>query len=387
MSFWQIYRPQGACPQLSKMPVAKTQPPLITSAMKLNSVRAIVCLISLSSLLSEPTFSQELKIDRKERLVSYLQDSKELLKRWRKVEGKLYKATFVVPPSFMSVGRPGLVADPFADSPVKETRQLTDQQAQQILEEAGITFGKGAKVHYDKSASILTVVQTPDQLELCEAYLGIHYCGYQSEIPIRVEIYELSMTHAQELLESCEGQSDHTAERNAVRQLVKEGGAKLIALPSVISRSGQRSKIVDAYEIPYLEQVGIKSENGEEKPKQESMFGSRPVGTILEVDPVLGADNWTIDLNFTLEHHTAPPEHISVSKGIEMPVFHSKEITTQLSLLKGSYILVGSWKPTGKQEYDKNDLMQVVFLTANVQSTRNYGVLQPDEDEKSNSKK
>lgn len=216
-------------------------------------------------------------------------------------------------------------------------------------------------------------------MELVEAYLSFPRCHFTLQIPVRVEIYELPSHLALELLESCAGQSDHTPERNAVRKLVAEGGAKLVAIPSVISRSGQRSKITGTYEVPFLEQAENESKEGEEKPRREPVIGIRPVGTILEVDPVLGADNWTIDLSLNLEHHTAPPEFFPVAKEVEIPIFHSKEITTQISLLKGSYVLVGTWKPTGKAEYEEKDLTHLVFLTANVQYLNDYGLLQPVE--------
>ena len=213
-----------------------------------------------------------------------------------------------------------------------------------------------------------------------EANLSFNRCHFELQIPVRVEIYELPSKLALELVESCDDQGDHTPERNAVRKLVAEGGAKLVAMPSLLGRSGQRSKIIAAYEIPFLEQVEKKPEEGEKKATQETVIDTRPVGTILEIDPVLGADNWTIDLSFNLEHHTGPPEFIPVGKEIEIPVFHSKEITTQLTLLKGSYLLVGTWKPTGKPEYEKEDLTQVIFLTANVQYSNGYGLIQPVED-------
>lgn len=58
----------------------------------------------------------------------------------------------------------------------------------------------------------------------------------------------------------------------------------------------------------------------------------------------------------------------------EAPRFHSKEIKTQVSLIKGDYLLIGTWKPTGKPEYLEKDLTHVVFVTANVQSTGGYGL-------------
>ncbi len=347
--------------------------------MNSNLGKILIAFLILGIPKTGQIYSQELKIDREERVVSYLQDGDEFLKKRRKVGDGLYRARFIVTPGFFGSDRISII-DPFADPSTMKSYQLTNQKAQKILEEAGVAFGKGAKVSFDEKTSMLTVVQTPDELELIEAYLSVGYCGYDLQISIRAEIYELPTNLALELLESCEGQSDHTAERIAVRQLVKKGGAKLVALPSVISRSGQRSKISSTYEVPFLENTPQETEKKDEKTANEASIGVRPVGTILEADPVLGADQWTLDISFKLEHHTGPPEFFPVSKKLEIPIFHNKEIITQVTLLKGSYILVGTWKPTGKPEYEEKDLMHVVFLTANVQDTRDYGVLLPAED-------
>ncbi|MFK5924928.1 MAG: hypothetical protein QM496_22335 [Verrucomicrobiota bacterium] len=337
--------------------------------------KTLIPLLILITTWTGQSFSQELKIERKQRLVSYLQGGDEILKRWIKVGDDLYKARFIVPDTFLNdySNENGLPVDPFAD----EQRKPSKRTAIKVLQEAGVVFGKGSSANYDIMNSVLTVVQTREQLELCEAYVAPICCRYEQQIAIRTEIYELPMPLALELVESCEGESDHSAERNAVRQLMKDGGAKLVALTSVISRSGQRSKIIDGNEVPFLENVPSKDNDNSETNDKNFTIGSRPVGTLLEVDPVLGADNWTIDLSLQLEHHTASPEFIPIRDGIKIPQFHSKEITTQVTLLKGNYLLVGTWKPTGKPEYEREDLMHVVFLTANVQGLRDYGVLLP----------
>lgn len=63
-----------------------------------------------------------------------------------------------------------------------------------------------------------------------------------------------------------------------------------------------------------------------------------------------------------------------------------KEITTQITFANGSYILAGTWKPSSNPEYEEKDLMHVVFLTVNIQYTRDFGVLQPVEGDKTSPK-
>ena len=83
----------------------------------------------------------------------------------------------------------------------------------------------------------------------------------------------------------------------------------------------------------------------------------------------------TVDLHFQLEYHTAPPSVSTMevlfpdSKEplkIPVPEFHGKEIRTVETMLAGTAKLIGSWRPTGKPEFEKNDLMQVVFLKVDI---------------------
>lgn len=107
-------------------------------------------------------------------------------------------------------------------------------------------------------------------------------------------------------------------------------------------------------------------------------FETRNVGTTLEVDPVLGADQSTVDLSFSLEHHTAPPimRPVTVTSPntgrvvvVEMPEMHTKQITTQLTMGINSSKCIGAWRPTGKPEYEKENVMQIVFLRVDLQTT------------------
>ncbi len=333
--------------------------------------KTLIPLLILITTWTGQSLSQELKIERKQRLVSYLQDGDEILKRWVKIGDDLYQAHFVIP----TYGA-GSAADPFAD-----TNEITiKQNPKKYLEEIGVSFGKGNKVNYNQKNSILTVIQSSEQLKLIEAYFSMGCRRIPKRISIRTEIYQLPSSLAVKLIESCTGQSDHHSERDAVLRLVNEGEAKLVALTKIVSRSGQRSKLTDAYEVPFIQEIPQKKTADKKTPLPSFQISTRPVGTILEVDSVLGVDEWAIDLSLNLQHHTGPPEFISINDQIEIPQFHNKEITAQVTLSSGSYILIGSWKPTGKPEYENSELMHVVFLTANVQGLRDYGVLLPAED-------
>lgn len=104
-------------------------------------------------------------------------------------------------------------------------------------------------------------------------------------------------------------------------------------------------------------------------------FDTRLVGTIFEIDPVLGADDNTIDISFHFEHHTAPPEQEmtqirlpDTESNIEfpLPVFHSKSITTQITMQNGTTRIIGVYRPSGMAQYQQEKSMEIVFLKGNV---------------------
>jgi type II secretory pathway component GspD/PulD (secretin) len=97
-------------------------------------------------------------------------------------------------------------------------------------------------------------------------------------------------------------------------------------------------------------------------------FDTRAYGTILEAEPSVGADGFTISLNIALEHHTAEPQLDTIADGIVSPRFHAKTIQTNCVLLDGGYLILGTWKPTGKDEYAEGDVRHIVFVTANLQT-------------------
>ena len=105
-----------------------------------------------------------------------------------------------------------------------------------------------------------------------------------------------------------------------IRALNQQKGVDLLSAPSVMARSGQRAKVevirefiypteYDPPEIP--NQIGgtvggIGAGGGvgggfPVTPANPTAFETRNTGVTLEVDPVIGADNFTIDLNLAPE--------------------------------------------------------------------------------------
>ena len=159
-----------------------------------------------------------------------------------------------------------------------------------------------------------------------------------------------------------------------IRALSQKKGVDLLSAPSVMARSGQRAKIeiirefiypteYDPPEIP--NQIGSTAAIGggtgfiPVTPATPTAFETRNTGITLEVDPVLGADDFTIDLNLTpevvefdgfinygtpiggpLNPVTGAPT-ILTANTINMPVFSLRKVTTQVTIWDGQTVALG----------------------------------------------
>ncbi len=164
-----------------------------------------------------------------------------------------------------------------------------------------------------------------------------------------------------------------------IRALRQRKGVDLMTAPSVMARSGQRAKIevirefiypteYDPPEIP--NQVGTTGITGPlggstgtfpVTPATPTAFETRNTGVTLEVDPVLGADNFTIDLNLSPEvvefegfiNYGSPissagfnaagqaQQVVITENRIEMPVFNTRKVTTQVTIWDQQTVALG----------------------------------------------
>ena len=152
-----------------------------------------------------------------------------------------------------------------------------------------------------------------------------------------------------------------------IRALDQKKGVDLLSAPSVMARSGQRAKIEvirefiypTEYDPPEVPQ-NIRLDNGGSvpiTPATPTAFETRNTGVTLEVDPVLGADEFTIDLNMAPEvvefdgfiNYGSPitgtdnfgfPFVITENR-IEMPIFNTRRVTTQVTVWDGQTVALG----------------------------------------------
>lgn len=286
-----------------------------------------------------------------------------------KLESGLSKLVLPLSPSlaaslaYYSSGEQGAGVDPFADPvPAQGSGRRVKRNWQEALEEAGVQFPEGTSAKYNSVDWTLTVVNSEEQIELVEAYFDSICIDFEKTIHVRAEIYELAEPQVVQLIESAAHEPDHTPERNAAMRAVRQGKGRLVAMPSVIGRSGQRSTLEDLTEMFHPDPAPERDGEVEKEAKEKELKRGISFGTTFEVDPVLGADEYTIDMLFRLEHDlvSGPNLRSAGNSGPTGLITRPKSISSQISLIDGSYRLVGSWT-------SGDGMMQVVFLTAAIQ--------------------
>lgn len=177
--------------------------------------------------------------------------------------------------------------------------------------------------------------------------------------------------------------------RRKVAELVKRGEAEVIETALVIARSGNRAKVESIQEFIYPTEydppVSVDSGTKENPSEPRTLrnetglptptaFETRNVGTTLEVDPTIGADNQTVDLNLAPElvyaaGYTHWGEYASASGKMEakMPAFYTVKVTTQVAQIAGEYGLIAVQSPLNVESGMADRKRKVlVFLKADV---------------------
>lgn len=156
--------------------------------------------------------------------------------------------------------------------------------------------------------------------------------------------------------------------RDFVDGKIKAGSARIANSIAMIARSGQRTKLVSNLElfIPSERELLPFDTSGPDYPKAMRV---RPVGMIFEVDPVLGADRTSLDLNYSLQlsRHLGETEGARVPSerltdtDVMTPSFWEQNIIAQSLFTIGEHSLLTKFE-ADKDEAAGKEKMLLVFL-------------------------
>ena len=318
---------------------------------------------------------------------------------------------FRVPPDFMSssadVASRGTAAspaaaDPFsapARTPKDEPRVTMRVTTVDILKSLGIEFPLGSSANFNAYTSELVVRNTPENLTAVEAFVNQLIQRVPMEMGVRVHLIQADGALIRSLTNASESLADRTPALRALEEAAAANKAKVLGNVWLLTRSGQRAAATFGQTYMYLDPPTLsagpiatgnastqkaKDQKPTDKPKAEPVVTSensltaavetRKVGTLFEVDPVLGPDGQTIDLSISLDYDYAPPvqrhPQVAADEKVLRPDmtatdFHRANVTTSVSLLSGATQLIGVWRPEGLPEF-QGDILQAAFISVDV---------------------
>jgi hypothetical protein len=312
----------------------------------------------------------------------------------RKVPEAMVKKSFRVPPDFLSSGSSldgdtsSLPADPFAD-PTATSRvdPLTHKKtAKEILTEQGIIFPEGSSATYLKQSSTLTVVNTPTMMELVETFVGS--CDFQPAIlQFRLHVVEAGSAVVRKLARESLTVTDHRAAWEALQAEITAERGRVVGAAAIETKSGQRCTVESGRWYAWANATlkaqvpEAKGDNGSvvvtgmPVAELEATVEREPLGLHWEIDPVLGADGFTIDVNTSVRRHSLEPtERFAAPVAqegvmtVDAPAvdFHPLELLTAFTTQDGMWRMIGTWQPMGADGELDPAVMQAVFVRASV---------------------
>lgn len=292
---------------------------------------------------------------------------------------------FNVPPDFLSGGdsTAAAPADPFgpvsASSP--EPTFTVRMTAESVLKAQGIAFPEGASATFNRATSVLTVVNLPANMELVEAYVGSITYHTPAVLQIRAHIVEADSALVRKIARSSLSVTDHREAWQTFQAEIAAGRGRVVSVAAIETRSGQRSQVQSGsfYAWATSNLAPQISESKTEKtvtaiaalPVAELRADIEriPLGLQFEIDPVLGADGFTIDLNASIQRQSQPPtEHFAAAEPqtVDAPSvdFHPQVLTTAFTTADKLWRMIGTWQPVGADGKLDPAVMQAIFIQA-----------------------
>lgn len=238
-----------------------------------------------------------------------------------------------------------------------------------ILEAQGITFPEGATASFNPATSTLFVKNTNENLLLADEFIASITRSLPKLIAFTTHVLQGPGPLLRRLTTQAATKSDHHAELDELLAAVTAGTVQHLNTARIETKSGTHATSSQASEHIAITGVSV---NDKSEPAFEQEM--RNVGLSIELEPYVGADGVTVELNIAPEFHTAPPfehrEHVIDTQGrrLEFPLtdYFITKTTTGITLPDGTARLLSLYKPTGKPEFEREDILQAIFITCDI---------------------
>lgn len=209
-------------------------------------------------------------------------------------------------------------------------------------------------------------------------------------ISIMEEVFSLSPVEADNLLHDIPSDRLRYAR---LREMLAAGKARLEKLMVLRTKSGQRAVVESVHELRFIASVPVPppaplppAENADKAPEvavegkplvpppavstPAITYETRNIGDTLELEPVLGPDGMTIDLNLVPQTARYLGERtLGGNDSVKQPIIEVGKVTTSLSVRDGHPVLLGTVHPplaNGFPGQQKEQRVWLEFLTVNL---------------------
>lgn len=204
---------------------------------------------------------------------------------------------------------------------------------------------------------------------------------YPRNVGILVEFIEVNAADAIELTQIDTDRVNDQPIRDRVQQLIDGDRAKHLESSFLATRSGQRAKVQSIAELTYPTEMGgppsaphtvhgsVSRTANVVTSQAYTAFETRNLGTTFEVDPVLGSNRTTVDINLApeiaelvaWETFGKPPAEVV------QPIIASLGLSTAIASTKGNAVLAAMQTPVDKNTRKRRDSRRVLmFITSSV---------------------
>ena len=258
----------------------------------------------------------------------------------------------------------------FTEPYLTDATREASRDIREFYRKCGVSFPPGAYVAYDPRASLLHHFNTEEnQKRFGQIVRQVE--GITCQVQFDAAFVDFPRAQIEQL---ARGNGRAAPDTAALLELWKSGQGTLLHVLKLTTRSGVNAQVQSVSEVIYPTEFRTpdttNSADSTTSPLPvPDVFDTREVGAILNVTPIVGPDNRTIDVVMAPEI-TAPPEwHMLTVTGtdadgrkllleVPQPVFHSRNITTSIVLQDGETAVLGGMNsPQG-------DVVTYLFLTA-----------------------
>ena len=309
---------------------------------------------------------------------------------------------FRIPSHLLSLGGAPAesAADPFAGGAAAGEPQFSRRMnVEEILRSQGIPFPPGSSANFLSVTSELVVRNTPENIDLVGKFVESIVTSIPKLVVLSLHIAQADADLIRKLERETRRLPDHVSAWKNIEEAVAQGSAKVLRSALITTKSGQQSGYESIIQFVTNTGVSYSSSNSSADSAESKKESGAPsavakasvvsqngapwlstsgeiqkVGFDFEIEPTVGADSKTIDLNLASTYDFAPPtQRVSTepmpegTRRIAAPSieFNESEVRLSTTLLSGSTRMISVWKPSGTPELD-GDVLQALFIRADI---------------------